>query len=59
MGYIESDKSNPTYLVGSCCSKPDYSYPSQMRSRWKWIHIKVQKFSFKIHFTSNRKKGKI
>ena len=32
MGHIESDKSNPAYLIGSCYKKPGWSSQSQMRS---------------------------
>jgi len=32
MGYIESNKSNPDYLIGSCYSKLGWSYSNQMRS---------------------------
>ena len=32
MGYIESDKSNPAYFIGSCYKKSVWSYLSQMRS---------------------------
>jgi len=31
IGYIESNTSNPAYLVGSCCVKSGWSYSSQMR----------------------------
>jgi len=33
MGYIESNTSNPDYLVGSCFSKLGWSY-STMRLMW-------------------------
>ena len=28
MGCIDSDKSNPVYLVGAYCKKPGWNYPS-------------------------------
>jgi len=31
-GYIESEKTNPTYLIGSYCSKSGWRYSSQKRS---------------------------
>ena len=34
IGHIESHKSNPAYLIGSCYLKPGWSYPNQMRSVW-------------------------
>jgi len=33
--YIESDKINPAYLIGSCYLQPGWRYPSQKRSRYK------------------------
>ena len=32
MGCIDSDKSNPVYLVGSYCKKPGWNYLNQMGS---------------------------
>ena len=32
MGSIDSDNSNPVYLVGSYCKKSDWNYSSQMGS---------------------------
>ena len=34
MGYVESDKFNPAYLIGSFYLKPGWSYLSQMRLMW-------------------------
>jgi len=34
MGYIDSDKSNPVYLVGSYCKKSGWNYLNQMGSVW-------------------------
>jgi len=34
MGCIDSDKSNPVYLVGSYCKKLGWNYPNQMGSVW-------------------------
>jgi len=35
MGYIELDKINPAYFVGSCFSELSWRYLNQMRSGWK------------------------
>ena len=32
MGCIDSDMSNPVYLVSSYCKKPGWNYPNQMGS---------------------------
>ena len=32
MGCIDSDKSNPVYLVGSYCKIPGWNYPKQIGS---------------------------
>jgi len=34
MGCIDSDKSNPVYLVGLYRKKPEWNYPNQMGSMW-------------------------
>ena len=34
MGCIDSNKSNPVYLVGSYCKKPGWNYLKQMGSVW-------------------------
>ena len=34
MGCIDSDKSNPVYLVGSYCKKPGCNYLNQMGLVW-------------------------
>ena len=34
MGHIESNNSNPAYMIGSCCTYSGWSCPSQIRSGW-------------------------
>ena len=56
MGHIESDKSNPAYMVSSCCTQPGWIYPSQMRSGEICIHIRVEKIVvIEIHITIHKK----
>ena len=54
MGCIDSDKSNPVYLVGSYYKKPGWNYLNQIRS--VWIHIRIERILIvEFHFTNNHK----
>jgi len=55
IGHIESYKSNPAYLIGSCYLKPGWSYPSQMRSVWHMDSYIEKNVVVEFHFTNNHK----
>jgi len=56
MGCIDSDKSNPVYLVGSYCEKLGWNYPKQMGRCEIWIHIQIERIVIvEFHFTNNPK----
>ena len=57
MGCIDSDKSNPVYLVGSYCKKS----VRIIRNKWGrceiWIHIRTEIIVIvEFHFTNKKEK---
>ena len=57
MSCIDSDKSNPVYLVGSYYKKAGWNYPNQMGGQCEiWIHIRIERIIIvEFYFTNKHK----
>ena len=56
MGCIDSDKSNPVYLVDSYCEKLGWNYLNKWGRCEIWIHIRIERIVIvEVHFTNNHK----
>ena len=56
MGCINSNKSNPVYLIGLYCKKPGWNYLIKWGWCEIWIHVRIEKIVVvEFHFTNNHK----